>query len=89
MIEGFASTRALRQSPALKTMRIPTLMLVPMADQLVDPNAALAVAAKLPNARVVKFGDEAAHEVLREVDLVRNRAIAELDMFLAARAPAA
>ncbi len=86
VIEAFASTRALRQSPALKTMRIPTLMLVPMADQLVDAKAAIGVAAKLVDCRVLRFGKEAAHEVLREADGVRNRAIGEIDIFLAARA---
>lgn len=89
VVEAFVSTRQVRDDARLRALDVPVLLLVPMADQLVDPNAALAVAAKLPNARVVKFGDEAAHEVLREVDPVRNRAIAELDMFLAARAPAA
>lgn len=88
LIEAFASTRALRADPRLSTMRVPVLMLVPMADQLVLARAALAVAARLPDARVVRFGRESAHEVLREVDAVRNRAIAEIDMFLASRAPA-
>ncbi len=45
------------------------------------------VAAKLPDVRVVRFGKEAAHELLREVDAVRNRAIGEIDLFLAARVP--
>ncbi|MBA4047357.1 MAG: lysophospholipase [Sphingomonas sp.] len=89
VVKAFVSTRQVRDDARLRALDVPVLLLVPMADQLVDPNAALAVAAKLPDARVVKFGDEAAHEVLREVDSVRNRAIAELDMFLAARAPAA
>jgi lysophospholipase len=87
LIKAFASTRLLRADPRLKTMRVPVLMLVADADKLVDPKAALAVAAKLPNARVVRFGKEAAHELLREVDPVRNRAIGEIDLFLAARAP--
>ncbi len=86
VIEAFASTRELRQSPALKSMRIPTLMLVPMADQLVDAKAAIAIGAKLPDCRVLRFGKEAAHEVLRETDSVRNRAIGEIDIFLASRA---
>lgn len=89
VIEAFVSTRQVRDDARLRALDVPVLLLVPMADQLVDPHAALAVAAKLPDARVVKFGDEAAHEVLREGDVVRNRAIAELDMFLAARAPGA
>lgn len=87
VIEAFASTRALRGDPRIKTMHIPTLMLVPMADQLVDAKAAVAVAGRLPDCQVLCFGNEAAHEVLREVDNVRNRAIAEVDRFLSARAP--
>ncbi len=84
--EAFSSTRGVRQDPRLASLGVPVLLLVPLADQLVLPKAALAIADRLPDARVVTFGDEAAHEVLREVDGVRNRAIAELDMFLAARA---
>lgn len=89
VIEGFASTRRLRADPRLATMATPVLMLVAEADQLVDPKAALAHAAKLPDVRVVRFGKESAHEILRESDRVRNRAIGEIDLFLAARAPAA
>jgi len=35
---------------------------------------------------VVRFKSESAHEVLREADGVRNRAIGEIDIFLASRA---
>lgn len=87
--QAFTSTRAVRDDPRLKTLATPLLLLVPLADQLVDAQAALAVAARLPDARAVRFGDESAHEVLREADPVRNRAIGEIDLFLAARAPRA
>ncbi|MCW3848961.1 alpha/beta hydrolase [Sphingomonas sp. LB-2] len=87
VIEGFRSTREMRTSPRLKTMNVPVLMLIAEADGLVDPKAAAAIAAKLPDARVVKFGKESAHEILREADKVRNRAIGEIDLFLQARAP--
>lgn len=86
VIKAFASTRALRADVRLKSTRIPMLMIVPMADQLVDAKAAVGVAGRLPNCRLLRFGKEAAHEVLREVDAVRNRAIGEIDLFLAARA---
>ncbi len=89
VIAAFASTRAVRDDPRLKTLAVPLLVLAPMADALVDARVAVAVAGQLPDARLVRFGDEAAHEVLREVDAVRNRAIAEIDLFLAARVPAA
>ena len=35
---------------------------------------------------LVRFGKESAHEILREVDPVRNRALGEIDIFLSARA---
>jgi lysophospholipase len=85
--EAFASTLHLRESPALATVDVPVLMLVAEADKLVDPKAAVATAAKLPDVRLVRFGGESAHEILREADRVRDRALAEIDQFLAARAP--
>jgi lysophospholipase len=36
---------------------------------------------------VVAFGPESAHEILREADPVRNRAITAIDHFLDSRAP--
>lgn len=86
VIKAFESTRRLRDDPRLKTMTVPVLMIVAEADKLVSAKAALQVAAKMPDVRVVRFGQESAHEVLREVDSVRNRAIGEIDIFLAARA---
>lgn len=85
VVQGFESTRALRASPKLTTLDTPVLMLVAEADKLVDPRAALAVAARLPDVRVVRFGAESAHEILREVDSVRDRALDEIDAFLEAR----
>jgi lysophospholipase len=86
LIEAFRSMRELKGNPRLKAMRVPVLMLVAEADGLVDAGAALQIAPKLPDARVVRFGKESAHEILRETDRVRNRAIGEIDLFLAARA---
>ncbi|MGN6278247.1 MAG: alpha/beta fold hydrolase [Sphingomonas sp.] len=86
--EAFASTWALNHDSRLKTMRLPTLMLVAEADKLVRARTALAVAAELPDCQVVTFAGESAHEILREADPVRNRAIAAIESFLDARAPA-
>lgn len=88
VIEAFGSTRRLRADPRLKTLDVPILMIVPMDDRLIDAKMSIAVAGKLPDCRVVRFGKEAAHEVLREADGVRNRAIGEIDIFLASRAQA-
>ncbi|RYE04170.1 MAG: alpha/beta hydrolase [Sphingomonadales bacterium] len=86
LIEAFKSMRELRDNPRLRKMPVPVLMLVAKADGLVDGKAALKIGAKLRDARIVAFGDESAHEILREADAVRNRAIGEIDLFLAARA---
>jgi lysophospholipase len=88
LIEAFRSTRELRSDARLDRMRVPVLMIVAEADQLVDPKAALAVAARLPDVKVLRFGRESAHEVLREADGVRDRALAAIDGFLAAKAVA-
>lgn len=87
LIEAFRSTRELRDSPALTAMDVPLLALIAEADGLVDAKAALAMVARLPGARIVRFGKESAHEILREADAVRDRAISEIDAFLEAQAP--
>jgi len=86
LIEAFASTRKLRADPRLKTMKVPALVVVAMADKLVHAKLALQAVGKLPDVRVLRFGKESAHEVLREADPVRNRALGEIDIFLASRA---
>jgi lysophospholipase len=87
LIEAFASTRVSRADPRLAAMTVPTLMIVAEADKLVDPAAALAVAGRLPRVEVLRFGAESAHEVLREADGVRDRALAAIDAFLARVVP--
>ena len=47
---------------------------------------AVTIAGLLPDAELVRFGKESAHEILREVDPVRDRALREIDTFLSARA---
>lgn len=84
---AFAGTRVLKTDARLSTMAVPMLILSPDADRLVDASAARAVAARLPDAKLVRYGDESAHELLREVDAVRDRALAEIDGFLDSRAP--
>jgi lysophospholipase len=85
LIRAFESTRVLNGDRRLPAMAVPTLLIVAEADKLVSPAAALQVAAKLPDARVVRFGAESSHEILREADTVRDRALAEIDGFLTSR----
>ncbi|WP_085810457.1 alpha/beta fold hydrolase [Sphingomonas sp. TZW2008] len=84
LAEAFASTRAQRADPRLATIKTPLLMLIADADGLVDSRAAVALAARLPTAQVIRFGRESAHEILREADPVRDRALAAIDGFLTA-----
>ena len=86
VVRAFESTRRLRVSRRVKLVRTPVLVLVAEADKLVRAADAIKVAGLLPDARVVRFGNESAHEILREVDPVRNRALGEIDIFLSARA---
>lgn len=87
LAEAFASTQRQRADSRLATLATPILMLVAEADRLVDPAAAIAVARRLPNAELHQFGRDCAHEILREADPVRDRALAAIDDFLASRLP--
>jgi lysophospholipase len=46
-------------------------------------------ARNLPRAKLIRYGAEARHEILREVDPVRDRVLADIEDFLASAAPAA
>ncbi|RMB28558.1 lysophospholipase [Sphingomonas sp. PP-F2F-G114-C0414] len=87
LAQGFAGAAALAKDPRIESIDIPVLMLIADADKLVDPRAALRLAARLPDAQVVRFGRESAHEILREADGVRDRALSAIDSFLAACVP--
>lgn len=87
LAEAFAATREQRADPRLVTLETPIQMLVAERDALVDARAAIAVAERLPDAELVRFGPESGHEILREADPVRDRALAAIDCFLATRAP--
>lgn len=80
--EGFAATLALDADPGVTAMAVPTLLLIAEADKLVDPQAAVRIGARLPRHRIERFGGESAHEILREADAVRDRALAAIDRFL-------
>lgn len=86
--EAFVACARLQADPRLETLAAPILMLLADADGLVDSRAAARVAARLPQVELVRFGREAAHEILREDDAVRLRAYGLIDDFLDRKAPA-
>lgn len=88
LAEAYTSTRIQRGDPRIATLAVPILMLVAEADELVDAEASVEIARRLPDAELLRFGRESAHEILRESDEVRDRALAAIRSFLDARAPA-
>ncbi|MET0179585.1 MAG: alpha/beta hydrolase, partial [Novosphingobium sp.] len=79
---AYASMRGLERPGALERVTVPTIILAAVHDRLVGFRAISRAAARLPNARLVAFGPEARHEILREADPVRDRALAAADAFL-------
>ncbi|RPF72012.1 alpha/beta fold hydrolase [Aurantiacibacter spongiae] len=89
-VRGAADSIArIHRRGALESVAVPTLIVATDADKLVSPAATRAAFARIPDAEGVFFGKEARHEILREVDPVRDRALAAIDDFLARKLDAA
>lgn len=86
---AYASTRVLDAAGAMEGVRTPVLIISTATDKLVSHEACVRAAKRLPNGELVEFGEEAHHEILREVDAVRNRAMNAIADFLDRTAPAA
>ncbi|WP_377923096.1 alpha/beta fold hydrolase [Alteraurantiacibacter palmitatis] len=76
------SMRHLAQRSILAKVTMPVMLLSTRGDRLVSPPAIRRAAARLPQVTFLQFGPEAAHEILREADPVRNKALAAIDGFL-------
>jgi len=79
---AYASMRALQRPGVLEAVSVPTYVIATSEDRLVDPLAIARAVARIPGAEALLFGSEARHEILREVDAVRDRALAGIDGFL-------
>lgn len=84
---AYASARSLEAPGVLEAIAVPVLILSTSADQLVSHPANLRAARRLPKGEMVAFGPEAHHEILREVDAVRDKAMAAIADFLDRTAP--
>ena len=82
------SIRLLEARGMLEKVPVPVLMLATRADGLVSWPAIRRAAARLPLGELVVFGRECRHEILREVDAVRDRAMDAIEQFLDRVAPA-
>lgn len=85
---AYASWRRLEEPGAMESVKTPVLILSTSNDRLVSHDANVRAASRLPNAKLVSFGTEAHHEILREVDPVRDRMMSEIAEFLNEVAPA-
>lgn len=85
---ALASIRELEAPGVLEAVSVPTLLLGTAIDGLVSWPAIRRAAGRLPQGELVGFGSECRHEILREVDPVRDRALAAIGDFLDRRAPA-
>jgi lysophospholipase len=84
---SYASMVALDQPGLLEAVDVPVLMLAARYDGLVSWKAIEKAAQRLPRAQLVSWGREARHELLREVDAVRDKAMQTIDDFLNRMAP--
>jgi lysophospholipase len=66
----------------LESIEVPVLTIAASEDRLVSFPAIRRAAARLPRGELVVFGPEAFHELLRECDAVRDRALEAIDLFL-------
>ena len=85
---AYASWRQLEAPGVLEAVGVPVQFLSTSSDKLVSHPANLRAAERLPKGEMVAFGPEAHHEILREVDAVRDRAMAAIADFLDRVAPA-
>ncbi|MFL0672453.1 MAG: alpha/beta fold hydrolase [Erythrobacter sp.] len=84
---AYASSQRLAAPGALEAVQTPVLILSTRSDALVSHPANIRAAARLPHGELVEFGPEAHHEILREEDIVRGRAMAAIRDFLDRCAP--
>ena len=81
------SIRMLDEPGRLEAIKTPILLLATTADQLVSTPRIVKDGKRLPNAEILVFGKEAAHELLREADAVRDQCLDRITAFLDQNAP--
>lgn len=85
---AYASMRGLFAAGGLEAVSTPVLLLGTSNDRLVAWEPIVEAARRLPHGELVAFGKEAHHELLREADPVRDRAMAAVASFLNTHLPA-
>jgi lysophospholipase len=78
---AFKSIDVMSAARYLEAIRTPVLVLLAGREQVVDSHAAEALASRLPKGKIVWI-EGAAHELLREKDDIRSKALSVIDQFL-------
>ena len=86
---AYASWRVLETPGLMEKVKVPVLIVSTTSDKLVSHPANVRAAERLPKGELVELGEEAHHEVLREVDAVRDRVMGDIAAFLDRVAPRA
>lgn len=82
------SMRHLARPDVLAKVTLPVFLLSTSGDRLVSPRATRRAAVHLPQVEFVEMEQQVRHEILREADPVRDRALAAIDAFLDRIGPA-
>lgn len=85
---AIASIRLLDEPGTLEAIATPILLLATTADQLVSTARIIKDSKRLPDSETLIFGKEAAHELLREADIVRDQCLHRITTFMDQHAPA-
>ncbi len=84
---AYRSISVINRPGYAKRVTVPALILATRGDRLISVSAIANIAKRLPNAHVHYFGRHVAHEILREVDDVRNEALERIERFFDEHAP--
>ena len=84
---SYASTRLIDSKGFLESVTTPVFLVATTEDALVSYEAIARAASRLPKGELLTFGEEARHEVLREIDTVRDAVLQGIDGFLDRAAP--
>ncbi len=80
---AYASMRLLAEPGMLESVKVPVVIVATDNDKLVGWKPIARAATRLPDCELVHFGQEGRHELLREADPARDRALAACDALLA------
>lgn len=83
-----ASILQIHRPGGLENVKIPVFIAATTADMLVSTDQIIKDTKRLPNAELLLFGKEAAHELLRESDSARDKVLDGITTFLDRFAPA-